>query len=337
MQQPTCRRPGWPGPALRALGTLLLILAPALALLTGCPASPPPPLRIGANPWLGYEPLFLAKEMGFFAGGAVQPVRFASASAAIAALGEKKLEGAALTLDEVLSVSQFDKDLAIVLVIDFSQGADALLVRPGITRGADLKGRRIGVESSAVGAYMLQRFLEKNGLTEKELSVVHLPVDKHEAAFAAGEIAALITFEPVKSHLLAKGARVLFDSSEIPGEIIDVIVVRASYLRGNQKVVEQLLAGWFKALAQLRSKPAAAAEKMQPALGLSAEEVLKGYTGLRLPDRRENRALLLGSPPPLRTTAEKLQEVMLNQRLLYKKSNIEQLLDQAELARLYQP
>lgn len=321
---------GWS--ALRYLGLLLLLL-----LLPACPAQAPAPLRIGTNPWLGYEPLYLAKDLGFFKTGMVQPLRFASASATIAALSEKKLEAAALTLDEVLSVSQFEPDLAIVLVVDVSNGGDALLAKPEISQPAELKGRWLGVESSAVGAYMLQRFLEKSGLTEKELQVVNLPIDAHEAAYSAGKIEAVITFEPVRTRLLARGARVLFDSSEIPGEIIDVLVVRASYLREHPKVVEQLLVGWFKALAQIRDQPAGAAEKMRGALGFSSEEVLKAYSGLRLPDRRENRTLLLGAPPPLQKTAEKLQEVMLRLRLLYKKSNMEQLLDQVELARLYQP
>ncbi len=317
------------------MGCFALLLA--MLFLTGCPASAPAPLRIGTNTWLGYEPLYLARDLGLFTGGTVQPVRFGSNTESIAALSEKRLEAAALTLDEALSVAQFDPDLVIVLVNDFSQGADALLVRPEITKPGDLKGRRIGVESSAVGAYMLQRFLDKTHLTEKELRVVHLPIDKQEAAFAAGEISAVITFEPVKTHLLAGGARILFDSSEIPGEIIDVVVVRASYLRHHPKEVGILLDGWFRALEQLRKDPAGAAEKMQNGLGLKVEEIVQGYKGLRLPDRQENRALLLGGHSPLGATTERLQEVMLNSRLLYKKPALDQLFDQAELARIYEP
>ena len=152
MRKLTSHRP-WPSWVLtRYPLALLLLLLPALSLLTGCPAPAQAPLRIGTNTWLGYDPLYLAKDLGFFPGDSVQPIRFASSSASIQALSERKLEAVALTLDEVLSISQFDTDLTVVLVLDFSHGADALLARPEFVGPGDLKGHRIGVEVSAVGA-----------------------------------------------------------------------------------------------------------------------------------------------------------------------------------------
>lgn len=53
-----------------------------------------------------------------------------------------------------------------------------------------------------------------------------LEVDEHEGAFGSGKVDAVVTFEPVRSRLLARGAVQIFDRRQIPGEIIHVLVMR---------------------------------------------------------------------------------------------------------------
>ena len=43
----------------------------------------------------------------------------------------------------------------------------------------------------------------------------------------------MVTYEPVRTKLKSAGARQIFDSSLIPGEIVDVLVVRTSYLAAS--------------------------------------------------------------------------------------------------------
>ena len=319
-------------PPWRWLFPLLLGL-----LLTACSRPQPVTLRVGPNAWLGYEPLYLARDLGLYGDRDIQLQRFASATETMRAFSEKRIEAAALTLDEALALAQFEKDISIVLVFDFSHGADALLARPEIRSLDDLKGRSIGVESSAVGAYMLQRALDRAGLSEQEVKVVSINVDGHEAAYTGGQVEAVITFEPIRSRLLARGAKVLFDSSMIPGEIIDVLVVREACLRSHPELVGHLLSGWFAALDELKVRPAAAAGRMRASLGLTPEAILQGFQGLRLPERQENWELLLGSPPRLLGPALRLEEVMLDKRLLYSRVEPHTMLDEASLARLYRP
>ncbi len=140
----------------------------AAAALGGCSFGEPL-LRLGAQPWPGYELLYLAREKGWLDGDAIRLVEMPSASDSIQALFAGALEGAALTLDEVLSVSAAGLSLKVVAVLDVSLGADVLLAQPRFRTLAELKGRRVGVENSATGALMLEGALAAAQLSLREI------------------------------------------------------------------------------------------------------------------------------------------------------------------------
>lgn len=289
----------------------------AMVLLAGaaCTADPPPILRVGTNVWPGYEPLYLARDLGYL-DASIRLVEYSSATQVITAYRNGAIEAAALTLDEVLLLAQHGQDPRVILVMDISHGGDAVVGVPSLRRLADLKGRRVGVEHTATGAYVLSRALHLAGLTRADVHPVPLKVDEHERAFREGKVDAVVTFDPVRSKLLAAGARQLFDSSQIPGEIMDVLVVRRDRLERHRGQVVALLAGWFRALDDLRRAPRDVAPRLAKRLRLSADQVLAAYEGLKLPDAARNRALLTGDPPELVRAARRLADVMVEERLL---------------------
>ncbi len=268
------------------LSCLLLVFVPA------CTPPPQPIVRIGSNVWPGYEPLYLARSLGWLHGGNIRLNEYSSATEVMRALRDGSIEAGALTLDEVLSLAANDVSLRIVLLMDVSHGADAVIARAasGVHTPADLRGRKIGVESSALGAYMLSRMLEKSGLKLTDVHVVSLPLEQQEAAFAAGDIDALVSFEPVKSRLVARGGQVIFDSSQISGEIVDVLAVRESFLAQYPDAFRQLTTQWFRALDYIQQHPADAAQRMQPRLRLPINKIMQQYQGLDLGDLPTNRA-----------------------------------------------
>jgi len=116
--------------------------------------------------------------------------------------------------------------------------------------------------------------------------------------------------------LLAKGANLLFDSSQIPDEIMDVLVVREEIISGNANTIEILLMGWFKAIDYFRENREEAACKMAPRMGVSPEQFLMSLNGLHIPDLKENVDLLAGSPSITLKNSRKLAQSMLNLKLL---------------------
>lgn len=302
---------------------LFLVVGMAFAL-NGCAQRQEPLLRVASNVWSGYETLYLARSLGYYEDKNIRLVEMPSNSQVSQALRNGMIEAACLTLDEALTLMQDGMDLRVVLVMDVSHGADVVLARPGIDSLQALRGKRIGVENAAVGAVMLDAALAVGELLPQDVTIVPLTVDEHAAAYLAGKIDAAVTFEPVRSKLLKAGAKVLFDSSQVPGRIVDVLVVRAEITAAHTQALKVLLQGHFRALEHLASQPQDAAKRMEPRLG---ENVLAQFMGLNLPDLKGNRALLSGNPAPLKSTATELADLMLTRKLLQKKVSVERLAD----------
>jgi NitT/TauT family transport system substrate-binding protein len=242
-----------------------LCLAASLTLLFelgGCAPEPEPTLRIGTNVWIGCEPLYLARELGHLSPKAVQLVEYPSASEVMRAFRNQAIDGMVISLDELFGLAVDGLQPRIVLVADVSNGADVVVGRPGMRSMKDLKGKRIAVESGALGAFMLSRALALNEMQAGDVAVVHLESNEHPSAFEKGQVDGAVTFDPYRIRLIQAGAAPLFDSTRIPGEIVDLIAVRASVLEQQPKAVQALLAGWFDAIGYLERDPEDAARRM---------------------------------------------------------------------------
>lgn len=294
---------------------LRLLFIISLLFASAC-QRPEGPFRVGTNRWPGYEPLYLARGLGYFNGTPIRLAEYPSTTEVINAFRNGAIEAAALTLDEAFLLAQDKIDAHIVLVFDYSQGADVVMAHAGIKDIPDLKGRRIGAEITALGAYMLSRALQTGGLDLSDVEVTPMPVDEHERAFKERRVDAVVTFEPVRTKLIAAGGRIIFDSSLIPGEIIDVLVVRGDVLEKRPGVVRHVLQKWFDALEYLKKEPEDAAGHMAKRLGFSGGEFLESLKGIKIPDFDENRRMLEGREPGILGPARRLMDRMLQSKLL---------------------
>jgi len=286
-----------------------------LPLWAGCqPARPL--VRVAGIVWVGYEPLFLARELGLLDESAVRLVEMPSNTASLMALASKEVEAACLTLDECLLAREGGLDVRVILVFDDSAGADVVMARPPLRTPRDLAGRRIGVEETAVGALTLSKTLEIAGLAPAEVVKVPVTADRQLAAYQAGEVDALVTWEPYASRLEALGARRIIDSRAFPGLIVDVLVAQASALAAAAESFRQLTAAYFAALDHFLQKPADAARRMAPRLGIPPEAVARAYAGVRMMDRRANRTWLGEGGERLTAAAIQVQTLMLQNGLL---------------------
>ncbi len=283
--------------------------------LTACTVAAPA-LRVALNGWIGYSPLFLAQDLGHVPESAVRLLEFPSNTASMMALVNGEVTAAALTLDEVLLAREGGLDVRAALVFDESAGADVLLAREDADSLAALRGMRIGVESTAVGALMLSRVLEAAQLAPTDVVKVPLTADQHVAAYTAKRIDALITFEPMASRLRALGARPLLDSSRFPGLIVDVLAVSTQVTPRQGEQLRQLIDGHFQALQHLRSNPASAARLLAQHQQIAPDAVLAAFAGIRLADAAANRGWLAGQNPGLSASARSIGQLMVHAKLL---------------------
>ncbi|MHA6640427.1 ABC transporter substrate-binding protein [Stutzerimonas frequens] len=266
-------------------GSILLLLFVALL---GCqPESDS--IRIGSNRWLGYAPIYLADDLGWTAPSGIRLVEYPNTTGVLRGFRNGMLDAAMLTLDETLLLqdSAAELDLEIILVTNVSAGADALFARAPLTNLKDLAGQRIGVENTALGAYFLSRVLDQAGLRIGDLQVVSLPVHEQAAAFAAGDVDAVITFASEGPALESKGARRIFDSRRLPGEIVDVLVVDRQRVTREQR--RRLRALWFDALRTWQDNRGETDPRLHARLGLTPMALQVTLDGLLMGDRAVNR------------------------------------------------
>jgi len=291
-----------------------------LIFLTSCTDKSEPNLRIGTNVWPGYEPLYLARQKGMLEEEKVHLVEFSSASQVIQSYRNNLIDAAALTLDEVLLLLESGEQLKIVLVMDISNGGDAIIGQSDITSLSNISGKRVGVENNALGAYMLTRALETVNLSKESIEIIPLDINNQEKSFLQQKVDAVVTFDPVRTRLLKSGGHLLFDSRQLPGEIVDVLVIRDKYLNQYPESVQYLLNGWYQALAFIKEQPREAAKILGQRMKMSVEETLASYEGLELPDQKENQTLLNQKPEPqLLLSANKLMRIMIQQGLIKEK------------------
>ena len=306
---------------------LRLIAFLGLLVLNGCEPAPQSVLKVGTNLWPGYESLYLAQNLGLFDNKAIKLVEMPSATEVTHAFRNEALDVAALTLDESLVLLQYVPDLRVILVMDISKGADVLLATPAIQSLAELKGKRIGVENTAVGAILLDGALQAANLDITDIDFRSITVDDHESAYKNGLIDALVTFEPHKSNLMALGAIKLFDSSQIPGRIVDVLVTRQSVVDKHKESLKIIVAAHFHALEYLQQNPADATLRIAPHLAVQSNEVMQQFEGIILPELLENQRYLSIKSRALSKSIEKLKTLMSEKQLLFKSIDTSQLID----------
>lgn len=299
----------------------------ALALSAAACAPTASTLTLSLHPWPGYEFIYLAQNQGLLAREIVQLHEVPAATASLRALEAGTADAACITLDEAIGVCARGVALAVVAVLDFSIGGDALVAAGAIQSLADLRGKTVGVEQTAVGAIMLDAVLSAAALRPQDVRVVYMVPNEHEAAMAAKRADALITYEPVKSRLLQAGAHELYSSARIPDRIVDVLVVRRAVLEQQAPAVRTLVKAHFKALALWRKSPGHYADIMASRLGLTPQQVAATFAQMRMPDAQENRQLLSGTPAPLLSTAQRLADTMSKADLLNTKPVLTDLLD----------
>jgi len=286
------------------------------ALLSHLPAcAPAPPLRVAAHVWPGYELMFLARSLGWLPEETVALIETRHATDSLAALGRGEVDAAALTLDEVLRARAAGLPLVVTLVFDVSAGADVVLARPGVAAPRDLAGKRVGVETSALGALMLHKLMKGAGLTVADLTVVPLANDDHLAAWDRERLDAIVTYEPAASRLAALGARPLLDSRAFPNTILDVLAVRADVLKSHAAALRALTAAHFRALRHLRTNPHDAGHRLAARLAMPAGQTFGAFRGLHLPTVEANRRLL-APDGEVATTAALLAGVLVEAGIL---------------------
>jgi NitT/TauT family transport system substrate-binding protein len=297
---------------MRPRATVLLpVLLALLGAVAGCSPAPTEPLRVASSPWPGYEPIYLARDLGYLDPERVVCFELPSSGVGYEAFRNGSADVATMTLNRFLELLHGGVQARAVSVLDYSFGADAAMAVPAVRTLADLKGRRVAVGSFAVGGGMLlTRMLELAGLTREQVIVEVIPEDQHEIAYRQGRIDVFMTYEPFKGRLAALGAHSIFDSRSLPRQIVDLMVVREEAFQSRPDDVCELVRQRQRAADYLRRQPGDGNARVARRLGMPPQDFARMLDGLVLPSAEENLHMLAGAQPELVEHAQRVDELM---------------------------
>lgn len=299
------------------------------------------PIKLGFSAWPGWFPWQVAEEQGIFAkaGVKVELVWFEGYLDSINALAAGQLDANSQTLNDTLASVAAGSDQRIVLVNDNSTGNDQIIVRDGINKIADLKGKKIGIEAGVVDHFLLALGLRDAGLSLSDVEVVNLETGAAAASFAAGQLDAVGAFAPFTTQALKRGgAKVLFSSADFPGAIPDHLVVSGELVEKRPGDVQKLINAWFMTLDYIKANPAKALDIMAKRAGVSVAEYKEYDAGTTLFTLEQNeKAFSSGSSMTyLNHAAEEISKFLLENDFVEEKIDLAKVFE-PRFVRAYEP
>lgn len=221
-----------------------ICLLVALSAATACRGKTwTPPIRITATPWVGNAALISAREKKLFGPLDTRVIMLSSDFDGFRAILERRADMFSGTVFDMIRAIDQGADLRMVMALDFSTGADGVIARNGIKDLASLKGKKVAVERCTTTHFVLIRALEKAGMREEDVILENIATDEALLALDEGRVDAAALWDPFLSKAKKPGRQVLFTSAEIPGEVMDILGVRADLLRDRGTDIDTIVRG----------------------------------------------------------------------------------------------
>lgn len=140
-------------------------------------------------------------------------------------------------------------DTTALIVGDFSNGNDAIIIKEGDSV-KDLAGKTLNLIELSVSHYTLARALDMNGMSEQDVSLVNTSDADMVSIYGNSDVEGVVTWNPMVGEIRKRDdANVVFDSSSIPGEIIDMTMIKTEILKKHPEFGKALVGAWYETMA----------------------------------------------------------------------------------------
>ncbi|HMO46178.1 MAG TPA: ABC transporter substrate-binding protein [Rubrivivax sp.] len=271
-----------------------LALAAATLALIGAAQAQETKVAIAISGWTGFAPLTLAKEAGIFKkNGLDVTIKKIPQKDRHLAIASGDVQCAATTVETWVAWNAAGVATTQIFQLDKSYGADGMVVKPGIAKIADLKGKTVAASAPGTAPYFtLAWMLKKNGLSVKDVKVVNLEPQAAASAMIAGnqDIDAALTYEPYLGAVRAKpeAGKIIATTLDYP-MIMDTFGCTPKFLEQNPKAAQALADSYFQALEMIQTDPQKAFAIMGADVKQSAEQFETSQKYLRWQDRSANQ------------------------------------------------
>lgn len=234
-----------------------LIALCVVLLFVGCSSNEHQEIRIATNSWIGYAPLFYARETGELKKLNMKLLTNVSLAEASEIFEVAKAELVTTTQHEYFSLKESIPDLQPIILIDRSNGADMILSNTTLQNLYTAKTIYAYLESDSINNELLKAFLEKNELTNQ--NIVFINSDQLQISDLANnkdKAMLIVTYSPYNSKLEAKGFRELASTKDTDKLIvIDALCAKNSLYQTEKKRLQQLKIVIDNAIEEIERDP----------------------------------------------------------------------------------
>jgi NitT/TauT family transport system substrate-binding protein len=253
-------------------------------------------LKIGYSDWPGFTIFEVAKQKGWFkdAGVDVDLIWFDYLPSLDAFAAGKVDAVTAVATDALVNGANGAKS-KIIAVLDYSDGSDMIIGKPGVESIKDLKGQKVGIEATLVEHLLLLEALKQNGMSQSDVEIVNTATNETPQTLASGKVAAVGAWYPVSSQALKQvpGSKKLFTSSDAKGLIYDVLAVNPVSFAQHKEDWAKVVKIFYKCVDYIND-PATrgdAVKIMAAKAGADPEEYAKNVPGTHLLSLAEAKAV----------------------------------------------
>lgn len=245
------------------------------------------PLKIGYSDWPGWVAWEVAIEKKWFEKEGVD-VKFEwfDYVASMDAYAAGQLDAVGMTNGDALVTGATGAQSVMFLMTDYSNGNDMVIGGPGIDSIKALKGKKVGVEIGFVSHLLLLNALEKNGMTESDVTLVNVPTNETPQVLASGQVDAIVAWQPSSGSALdlVAGSKPIYTSADEPGLIYDMMCVSPDSLASKRDDWEKVAKVWYKVVDYLNDPKtkADAISIMASRVGLTPEAYSKFVDGTKI-------------------------------------------------------
>jgi NitT/TauT family transport system substrate-binding protein len=256
-------------------------------------------VAIAISGWTGFAPLTLANEAGLFKkNGLDVTIKKIPQKDRHLAIASGDVQCAATTVETWIAWNANGVATTQIFQLDKSYGADGMVVKPGVAKISDLKGKTVAASPPGTSPYFaLAWFLKKNGLSVKDVKVLTLEPQPVANAMIAGttDFDAGMTYEPYLSAVRAKpeAGKIIATTLDYP-MVMDTFGCAPKFLKENPKAAKALADGYFAALDMIKAEPKKSYEIMGADVKQSGEAFEKSAAYLRWQDKAANQKFFAG-------------------------------------------
>ena len=176
------------------------------------------------------------------------------------------------TMDALTIPAAGGVDTTVLILGDYSNGNDGIVLKGKGKSMADLKGKTINLVQYSVSHYMLARAFEKYGVKMEDVKLQNIADADFIAAFQTKDVDAVVAWNPAFIEIeKMPDISVVYKSNEMPGELLDILMVSSKTLKESPELGKALTGAWFEALDIVKSKDEKARKFMAELSGATVE------------------------------------------------------------------